>query len=108
MKKVAFFSKVLVIGFILSAVTPLIQRSVFLDPLVYAQDDWKKEFDDICSKTEEAMTLSQDEIKNLVVRCDRVKPLIEKLDETQRKIYLKRLRMCRDLFIFVLESKEKK
>jgi hypothetical protein len=37
-------------------------------------------------------------------RCDRLKPRIEKLDESAAKVYLKRLRTCRDLFVFMLES----
>ena len=76
--------------------------------VVHAQDDWKNEFDDVCSKTQDAMIFSPDELRNLIARCDKLKPLIEKLDETQRKVFLKRLQLCRDLFLFVLESKEKK
>jgi hypothetical protein len=70
-----------------------------------AQDDWKKEFEDICSKTDDSMSLTADELKSLVDRCDALKPRIEKLDESQRKVYLKRLQMCRDLLVFVIESK---
>lgn len=76
--------------------------------VVYAQEDWKKEFDDLCSKTQDAMAFSEDELSSLVDRCDKLKPLIENLAEAPRKIYLKRLSMCRDLFIFALESKENK
>jgi TolA-binding protein len=76
--------------------------------VVYAQDDWKKEFEDICSKSQNAMAFSEDQLRNLIERCDKLKPLIEDLDERPRKIYLKRLRMCRGLFLFVLESKENK
>jgi len=74
----------------------------------FAQEDWKKEFDDVCSKTQDAMVFTSDELRNLVDRCDKLKPQIEKLDESQRKVYLKRLQMCRDLYFFVLESREKK
>jgi hypothetical protein len=74
----------------------------------YAQDDWKTEFEAICSKTQDSAALSPDELNNLVDRCNKLRLRIEKLDETQRKVYLKRLQMCRDLFAFVLESKEKK
>lgn len=73
-----------------------------------AQDDWKNEFDDICSKTQDSMALTPDELKQLVGRCDALRPRIEKLEETQKKVYLKRLQMCRDLFVFVLQSKEGK
>jgi hypothetical protein len=70
-----------------------------------AQDDWKKEFEDICSKTQDSMSFTPDELKSLVGRCDALRPRIEKLDETQKKVYLKRLQMCRDLLAFVLESR---
>jgi hypothetical protein len=76
--------------------------------MAYAQEDWRSDFDDICGKTQDAMVFDSDELKSLVARCDRLRPLIEKLNETQRKVYLKRLQMCRDLFSFALDSKEKK
>ncbi len=73
----------------------------------YAQDAWKTEFETVCARTQEAAGMSRDELKNLVERCDKLRPIIDKLDETQRKVYLKRLKMCRDLYAFVLETKEK-
>jgi hypothetical protein len=73
-----------------------------------AQEDWRTEFDDICGKTQDAMVFNQEELKNLISRCDKVRSLIEKLEGAQKKVYLKRLQMCRDLFSFALESKEKK
>lgn len=73
--------------------------------VAYAQEDWKAEFDDICAKTDDSLSLSKDEVKSLIERCDALKPRIEKLEETARKVYLKRLQTCRDLFAFVLESK---
>jgi hypothetical protein len=89
---------------------------VFISPAVmlvsarvaYAQDDWKTEFETVCARTQETAGMGTDELKNLVERCDKLKPSIEKLDETQRKVYLRRLKMCRDLYAFVLETKEKK
>jgi uncharacterized protein CbrC (UPF0167 family) len=75
--------------------------------VVYAQEDWKAEFDDICAKTADSMSLSKAEIKDLIARCDKLKPRIEKLDESTAKVYLKRLQMCKDLYVFVLESGSK-
>jgi hypothetical protein len=74
----------------------------------YSQEDWRKEFNEICSKTEDTMTFSVEELRRLVDRCDALKPGIEKLEEPQRKVILKRLQMCRDFYAFVLEMKEKK
>src|SRR5512135_3033639 len=76
--------------------------------VAYAEEDWKKEFEDICGKTQDAMAYSPEELKGFIDRCDKIRPLIEKLDQTQRKVYLRRLQMCRNLFAFALESKEKK
>ena len=72
-----------------------------------ATQDWKKEFEEICAKTQDAMALPMEELKGLVSRCDKLKPRIEKLDESQRKVYSRRLQVCRDLYQFVIESREK-
>lgn len=72
-----------------------------------AGPDWKAEFEDICSKTQDAMALGADELRSLVARCDKLKPKVEALGETERKVYLRRLQSCRDLYAFVLESMER-
>jgi len=72
-----------------------------------AQESWKAEFDDICSKIQDAMAYTAAELKSFVERCDKLKPQIEKLEESQKKVYMRRLQLCRDLFSFVLETKEK-
>ncbi|MGO9401885.1 MAG: hypothetical protein ACLPVW_00280 [Terriglobales bacterium] len=70
-----------------------------------AQETWRKEFDDVCSKTQDAMTFSQQELANLIRRCDALLPQIEKLDESRKKVYMGRLRKCRGLYAYVLDSK---
>lgn len=69
--------------------------------------DWKAEFEDVCAKTQDAMTLSVDELKSLIDRCEALRPSIEALDETQRKVYSRRLDACKNLYVFVLEYKQK-
>ena len=71
----------------------------------FAQEGWREEFDTVCAKTDIAMTLSRDELSDLIGRCDRLKARIEAEDESTRKVYLRRLGMCQDLYRFVLESK---
>jgi len=83
-------------------------REAFYCGIAHSQEDWSQEFDRVCSKTEDAMTFSVEELKSLVDRCDALKPRVEKLDEPQRKVILRRLQMCRDLYTFVLETKQKK
>lgn len=79
----------------------------FPDPRSVSAQEWKMEFDEICSKTGYAVTYSIDELRSLVSRCDKLMPQIERLEESQRKVYAKRLRSCRELFIFVIESRKK-
>jgi hypothetical protein len=71
-----------------------------------SEEAWRKEFDDICVKTEDPMGLSAEELRGLVGRCRTLEKVIEGLDESTRKVYLKRLSMCRDLFIYMLTVKE--
>jgi hypothetical protein len=73
--------------------------------VAHAAEDWKGEFDDVCSKTTDSMDLSREELRTLVQRCERLKPRIVALDESTKKVYLKRLKMCRDLYQFVLDTK---
>lgn len=70
-----------------------------------AEEDWLVEFEAVCSKTQDAMTLSVDELRALVARCDGLKPKVEALDPSRRKVYLRRLQLCRDLYQFVLDSR---
>jgi hypothetical protein len=84
-------------------------RPSFGPPVLLAQEaGWKAEYDSACSKTEIAMTLSREELKTLIAQCDQLKPKIEAEDESTRKVYLRRLQMCRELYKYVLESKESK
>jgi hypothetical protein len=73
-----------------------------------AQEGWKAEYESVCSKTDIAMTLTEEELNGLIARCDKLKPQIEREEESTRKVYLRRLQMCRDLYKYVLESNESK
>jgi len=35
-----------------------------------AQQSWQREFEDVCSRTQDAMTFSQQELTALIQRCD--------------------------------------
>ena len=77
----------------------------------YAQGDWKQEYAEVCAKTQNATTLSADELKNFIDRCDALQGRIHELNGSQgseRKVYSKRLKMCRDLYFFALEFKNKR
>jgi len=70
------------------------------------QQAFQHEFDDVCGRTQDAMLLTKDELKDLMRRCDALVPKLTKLDETQRKVYKRRLEQCRGLFAYVLDTKK--
>jgi len=71
----------------------------------YAEDAWRTDFDTACAQSNEAMALSIPELKKLIEQCGRLQKMIETQEETIRKVYLKRVQMCRNLYLFVLEAK---
>jgi hypothetical protein len=75
-------------------------------PAVRGEEPWKTEFDETCSKTTNAMSLTLGELKELIGRCDRLQKIIETQDATVRKVYLKRLEMCKNLYVFMMDSKK--
>jgi hypothetical protein len=78
----------------------------------FAQQDWKQEYADVCAKTQNAMTLTSEELKDYIDRCDTIQDRINKLEgprgASEKKVYTKRLKMCRDLYDFALKYKETK
>jgi len=76
--------------------------------VLLAQEGWRAEYESVCAKTDVAMTLTVEELKGLIARCDKLKPQIEKEEESTSKVYLRRLKMCSDLYKYILESKESK
>jgi hypothetical protein len=71
----------------------------------YGEDAWRTDFDAACAQSNDAMALSMTELKKAIDQCDRLQKIIETQEETVRKVYLKRLQMCRNLYVFVLETK---
>lgn len=69
---------------------------------------WKVEFDAVCGQTDNAADMSVAALKKALEQCDALQPKIESLEATPRKIYLRRLQMCRNLYTYLLEGKEKK
>jgi hypothetical protein len=104
--KTAILTVLLLMGLVgLSALRALGEPQSSAGQAEPPKESWQKEFDDVCSKTQDAMTFSQEELADLIRRCDALRPKLEKLDATRKKVYLERLRMCRGLYAYVLDSK---
>lgn len=66
---------------------------------------WRTEFDEICALVDGALDLSREELESLLFRCRVLEPRLQELPETPRKVFTRKLRMCRDLYQFMLEQK---
>ena len=75
-------------------------------PTALAEEPWLTEMNEICARSNDAMTFSDAELRRLIERCDQLKPRIEALDESARKVYGRRLLMCRQLYAYVLEGRK--
>jgi len=73
---------------------------------VFGEEAWRTDFDTTCAQSNDAMALSIPELKKLIDQCDQLKKIIDVQEETIRKVFLKRLQMCRNLYVFVLEDKK--
>ena len=71
----------------------------------HGEEAWRIEFDATCAQSNDAMALSTTELKKLIERCDHLQKIINAQDETVRKVFTKRLQLCKNLYVFVLDAK---
>jgi hypothetical protein len=107
-KRRAVILAAIFLGWWLLAAAPAPLGSIFSPQQVHAEEGWEAEFRAVCGRTDDAMTFSASELRGLIDRCDLLNARIGQLSEPQRKVFAKRLQMCRDLYVFTLEAKEKK
>ena len=70
------------------------------------EEPWQATFEQTCSRTSEAMALTLPELESLLQKCDELEKVIETKEESVRKAYLKRLRLCKNLYAYVVEYKK--
>lgn len=75
--------------------------------IAYAQQDWHEEFAAVCSHTQNAMTLTNAELQDLIDRCGKLEERLTELQGSEKKVYTKRLEMCKNLYTFTLDYKNK-
>lgn len=69
---------------------------------------WKTEFEEICVHTNEAPSLSTERVRQLINESNRLLKTIEKGKDPRKKVYLFRLKKCRNFFQYILESRRPK
>lgn len=71
--------------------------------------DWHQEFADVCGHTQQAMTLSDNVLKDYVKRCEDLQERLGEFgaaEDSARRFYDKRLQMCMDFYKYIIEFKK--
>ncbi len=64
---------------------------------------WKEEFERICIQTEIATSLTHEQLRKLISDSDELLIRLQQLDQPQAKIYIFRIRNCREFFAYALQ-----
>jgi hypothetical protein len=70
------------------------------------QTEFQAEFDDLCGQVQIADSMSIEELYALIERVDKLIPLIQGSNNPQRKVYIFRLKKCRNFFEYIIELKK--
>ena len=66
----------------------------------------KNEFERLCGQTEIASSLTPGQLRELVIASDQLLEQLSSVADPWAKIYIFRLKKCRDFFSFMLESQK--
>ena len=79
----------------------------YFSPLASAQS-WIEDFDKICGQAEDAESLPTVKLKELVTDSDKLLAVIEAGNDPRKKVYIFRLRKCRNLFVYIMDLRATK
>ena len=77
----------------------------YFSPLASAQS-WVEDFDRICGQAEAADSLPTARLKELVMESDKLLEVIEAGNDPRKKVYIFRLKKCRNLFVYIMNLRE--
>lgn len=75
-------------------------------PAAAGAEAWRNTFENICSKVDVSQTLSITELEALIAQSDKLTPEIQKSEDPSKKVYLRRLKNCRSMFEFAIDTKK--
>ncbi len=69
--------------------------------------DWREGFDRVCTITAESENLTIDQLNELITESDELLIQIKASEDPKKKLYLIRLKKCRNFLIFMRDFKQK-
>ena len=75
------------------------------------EPDWKEEYGAVCSETQGAVSFSVEKLQEYIGRCEKLQGRLDELNGsnggTEKKVYSRRLKMCRDVYEYTLQYKKR-
>ena len=75
------------------------------------EKDWKEEYGAVCAETQGAVSLTVEKLQEYIDRCDKLQARLDELQagngSTEKKVYARRLKMCRDVYQYTLDYKNR-
>jgi hypothetical protein len=68
-----------------------------------AAQSWIEDFDKICAQAEFADSLETGTLKELALESDKLIAVIEAGNDPRKKVYIFRLKKCRNLFLYIMD-----
>ena len=85
---------------------PILIVLTLIIPSAALSADWEDDFEDICSRVVAADSYSIEELQALIDRSDKLLKKIKASDNRRNKIFIMRLKKCRNFFAFTIEVKQ--
>lgn len=70
-------------------------------------DEWKKDFERICSQTQVAGDMAYEELEGMVEECGSLLNTITALENPRNKVYIFRLKKCRNFYQYTIDLKDR-
>jgi hypothetical protein len=72
-----------------------------------AEMDWRQGFDRVCAISAESESLTIDQLNELITESDELLVRIKASEDPKKKLYLIRLKKCRNFLVFMRDFKQK-
>ena len=96
MKKRSLLALLIALNFFLASAIPCT-----------AAEPWKEEFDRLCGYTETAGSLPAEELRKILADCDTLLGTLQNLDVPDKKVYVFRLKKCRNFYQYTIDLKNR-
>lgn len=71
-----------------------------------AEENWNDQFEEICGKVQSADSMSDQEIAAMMDKADKLLPVIQASNNPGKKVFVTRLKRCRGVYEFMLDTRK--